>query len=100
MSMYLCLSNKYFRFIHIKAMYKYIHSLHHRNTDIEPFAGLSMHPIEHLFYFTSTLPSLFVFASPFAFLWNAYHLILAPAAGHSGWEDHFQADQFHYLHHR
>ena len=31
------------RFIHIKAMYKYIHSLHHRNTDIEPFAGLSMH---------------------------------------------------------
>ena len=91
---------KYFRFIHIKAMYKYIHSLHHRNTDIEPFAGLSMHPIEHLFYFTSTLPSLFVFASPFAFKWNAYHLILAPAAGHSGWEDHFQADQFHYLHHR
>ena len=81
-------------------MYKYIHSLHHRNTDIEPFAGLSMHPVEHLYYFTSIGPSLLLFASPFTFLWNAYHLIIAPAAGHSGWEDHFQADQFHYLHHR
>ena len=34
-----------------KAMYKYIHSLHHRNTDIEPFAGLCMHPVEHLYYY-------------------------------------------------
>ena len=32
-------------------MYKYVHSLHHRNTDIEPFAGLSMHPVEHLYYY-------------------------------------------------
>jgi hypothetical protein len=28
------------------------------------------------------------------------HLILAPGASHSGFEDHFQADPFHYLHHR
>ena len=28
------------------------------------------------------------------------HLILAPGASHSGYEDHFQADPFHYLHHR
>ena len=28
------------RFIHIKVIYKYVHSLHHRNIDIEPFAGL------------------------------------------------------------
>jgi hypothetical protein len=34
------------RFIHIRALYKYVHSLHHRNTDIEPFSGLCMHPIE------------------------------------------------------
>merc|ERR1712000_596472 len=24
----------------------------------------------------------------------------APGAGHSGWEDHFQADQYHFLHHQ
>jgi sterol desaturase/sphingolipid hydroxylase (fatty acid hydroxylase superfamily) len=27
---------------------RYVHSLHHRNIDIEPFAGLAMHPIEHM----------------------------------------------------
>ena len=88
------------RFIHIKALYKYIHSLHHRNTDIEPFAGLSMHPVEHLYYYSCVGPSLILSASPFAFTWNGVHLLLSPAASHSGWEDHFQADQYHYLHHR
>jgi Delta7-sterol 5-desaturase len=31
------------RLIHVKVIYKYVHSLHHRNIDIEPFAGLSMY---------------------------------------------------------
>mmetsp|Transcript_96142 Transcript_96142/g.170628 ORF Transcript_96142/g.170628 Transcript_96142/m.170628 type:complete len:494 (+) Transcript_96142:67-1548(+) len=88
------------RFIHIKFLYKYVHSLHHRNTDIEPFAGLSMHPIEHLFYFACAGPALYVKASPFAFMWFGIHLLISPAASHSGFEDNFQSDQFHYLHHR
>jgi len=88
------------RFIHIKALYKYIHSLHHRNTDIEPFAGLCMHPVEHLYYYSCLGPSLFIFTTPFAFMWNAVHLLISPAASHSGWEDHMQSDQYHYLHHR
>uniref|UniRef100_A0A6S7ZRJ7 Fatty acid hydroxylase domain-containing protein n=2 Tax=Aplanochytrium stocchinoi TaxID=215587 RepID=A0A6S7ZRJ7_9STRA len=88
------------RFIHIKAIYKYVHSLHHRNTDIEPFAGLSMHPIEHLYYYSCFAPSLYLRLSPFFLLFNGYHLIIAPGASHSGYEDHFQADQMHYLHHR
>ena len=33
-------------------------------------------------------------------MWNGVHLLISPAASHSGWEDHFQADQYHYLHHR
>jgi len=88
------------RFIHIKPLYKYVHSLHHRNTDIEPFAGLCMHPIEHLYYFSCIWPSLYILGSPFHFLWNGVHLLISPAASHSGWEDHFQSDQYHYLHHR
>lgn len=36
------------RLLHFKPIYYLVHSLHHRNTDIEPFAGLSMHPVEHL----------------------------------------------------
>ena len=30
------------RLLHIRVLYKFVHSLHHRNTDIEPFSGLCM----------------------------------------------------------
>jgi hypothetical protein len=33
-------------------------------------------------------------------VWNGVHLLLSPAASHSGYEDHFQSDAFHYMHHR
>jgi sterol desaturase/sphingolipid hydroxylase (fatty acid hydroxylase superfamily) len=88
------------RLLHFKPMFNQVHSLHHRNTDIEPFSGLTMHPVEHLYYYACILPSLVCFASPFHFLWNGVHLLLSPGASHSGWEDHFQSDGFHYMHHR
>ena len=87
------------RLLHFGPLFQQAHSLHHRNTDIEPFAGLAMHPVEHLYYYACVVPSLVFLFSPFAFLWNGVHLVLSPAAGHSGWEDHFQADVFHYIHH-
>ena len=89
------------RFIHIRAIYKYVHSLHHRNSDPEPFSGMTMHPIEHLYYFSNAfIPALYLPGlSPFLFYWCFFHLAIAPACGHSGWEDHFQSDQYHYCHH-
>jgi len=87
------------RFIHLRALYKYIHSLHHRNTAIEPFSGLCMHPIEHLYYVSCMGLHLFFFKSPLHLMANGMHLTLSPAASHSGWEDNWQSDQFHYLHH-
>ena len=72
------------RFIHLRCLYKYIHALHHRNTDIEPFSGLCMSPSEHLYYFSSIAPSVYWHASPFQFLWNGIHLLLSPGAAHSG----------------
>jgi sterol desaturase/sphingolipid hydroxylase (fatty acid hydroxylase superfamily) len=88
------------RFLHYTPLYKQVHSLHHRNTDTEPFSGLCMHPVEHLYYYACIVPSLVFYCSPFAFFWNGVHLLLSPAASHSGYEDHFQSDIFHYLHHR
>lgn len=88
------------RFLHYTPLYKQVHSLHHRNTDIEPFSGLCMHPVEHMYYFACILPNLIFYCSPFALVWNGVHLLLSPAASHSGYEDHFQSDLFHYLHHR
>jgi hypothetical protein len=86
--------------IHITFLYKYIHSLHHRNTDIEPFSGLCMHPVEHLYYFTCYAPCLLLKLHPFVLFWMGLHVVLSPAASHSGYEDHFSADLGHYLHHR
>ena len=88
------------RFLHFAPLYQQVHSLHHRNTDVEPFSGLCMHPVEHLYYYACIAPSLLFVCSPFAFLWNGVHLLLSPGASHSGYEDHFQSDAFHYLHHR
>jgi sterol desaturase/sphingolipid hydroxylase (fatty acid hydroxylase superfamily) len=88
------------RFLHFTPLYQQVHSLHHRNTDTDPYSGLCMHPVEHLYYYSCILPSLLFVCSPFALLWNGVHLLLSPAASHSGWEDHFQSDVFHYMHHR
>lgn len=88
------------RFLHYTPLFKQVHSLHHRNTDIEPFSGLCMHPVEHLYYFACVLPNLVFYCSPYALVWNGAHLLLSPAASHSGYEDHSQSDIFHYLHHR
>ena len=88
------------RFLHIKPLYAFIHSLHHRNTDVEPFSGLTMHPIEHLYYFTSYWPILCFKLSAFALLYVGFHLLISPAAAHSGFEDHSGSDLFHYLHHK
>ena len=38
------------RLLHYGPLYQQVHSLHHRNTDTEPFSGLCMHPVEHLYY--------------------------------------------------
>jgi sterol desaturase/sphingolipid hydroxylase (fatty acid hydroxylase superfamily) len=46
------------RLLHFKFLYKYAHSTHHRNTDVEPFAGLAMHPVEHMYYFSCVAPLL------------------------------------------
>jgi len=88
------------RFLHFGPLYQQVHSLHDRNTDVEPFSGLCMHPVEHLYYYACVAPSLFFYCSPFAFFWCGVHLLLSPAASHSGYEDHFQSDLFHYMHHR
>ena len=30
-----------------------MHALHHKNSDIDCFAGFAMHPLEHLYYFSA-----------------------------------------------
>ncbi len=104
------------RIFHWKPLYRYAHYLHHRNTNVGPWSGLSMHPIEHLLYFTRWIV-LFVFPShPIHMLYLMQRPALNPAIGHTGFdqlvlkadgdadsdtEKRLKIDSFfHYLHHR
>ena len=95
------------RLTHWRPLYRSAHYVHHKNVNIGPWSGLSMHPIEHLIYFSSVLIFWIVPSHPihamFALQWAA----MAPAPGHSGFDKmevtkkvSLPSDYFHYLHHR
>lgn len=96
------------RLIHWKPLYKPVHSLHHRNINVGPWSGLSMHPLEHIVYFSAVLIHWVVPSSPFHAIFNLLHAGISPAVGHLGFhrmvvdgEKGLASDgYFHYLHHR
>ncbi|MFV0307580.1 MAG: sterol desaturase family protein [Desertimonas sp.] len=95
------------RLIHVPALYKPIHSLHHRNVNPSPWSGLSMHPVEHALYFSAMTIHWIVPSHPLHMLFTQMHLAMAPVPGHSGFEEieiggtTLDTHGFaHYLHHR
>ena len=95
------------RLLHIKLLYETVHFVHHRNVNTGPWSGISMHPFEHLVYFSLPLAFIFIPASPFLVTFSLLYLILAPSPSHSGFhryrlgsKDIPAADYFHYLHHK
>jgi sterol desaturase/sphingolipid hydroxylase (fatty acid hydroxylase superfamily) len=97
------------RLIHWKPLYKISHYLHHKNINIGPWSGLSMHPLEHLLYFSGALFHWIIPSPPVAAIFHLLHAGATPALGHTGFhkmvvgkeEKGIMADNyFHYLHHR
>ena len=84
-------------------LYKYAHSLHHKSYNTGPWSGLSMHPIEHLFYYSCIfVPTLFfvgIKQHPIHMLFNKWHAQLSPLPGHDGFDAPGGGSYFHYLHH-
>lgn len=95
------------RLIHWPPLYKTIHSLHHRNTNPAPWSGLSMHPLEHLVYFSTAALFWVVPAHPVHALFCSFHRMMAPVPGHTGF-DRIELGRAavstggyaHYLHHK
>jgi len=96
------------RLLHLPFIYKHVHSLHHRNVNIGPWSGLSMHPVEHLLYLSSLLIH-FVFPShPILVYFHVIYLGPGAAMTHTGYEDLLVRDKrrlalgtfYHQLHHR
>lgn len=96
------------RLLHWPPLYRLAHSVHHHNVNPGPWSGLSMHPVEHLLYFSSVLIHWIVPSHPIHVMFHLLHLGLTPAPGHVGFErmvlsknsaidTHSYA---HYLHHK
>lgn len=96
------------RLIHMPFLYKWVHSVHHTSINPSPWSSLSMHPVEHLLYWSGTLIHLIVPSHPLLVL---YHLQISGTGaviGHIGFDKiefgnksamdtHAYA---HYLHHK
>ncbi|MXW62013.1 MAG: sterol desaturase family protein [Acidimicrobiaceae bacterium] len=98
------------RLLHVRWFYDHAHYLHHRNVNTGPWSGISMHPLEHVIYFSVFLLWWVVPAHPFIVILSGLFNGLSPAVSHSGFE-RFEvgrrqsrtapgADYYHHLHHR
>ncbi|SDB45140.1 sterol desaturase family protein [Bauldia litoralis] len=96
------------RLIHWPPLYRTVHHLHHRNVNAGPWSSISMHPVEHLLYFSGVLIHWIVLSHPIHAMFHLFHAGLAAVIGHFGFEkivvgedDAVDTHAFaHYLHHK
>ncbi len=96
------------RLTHWKPLYKHAHYLHHKNVNPGPWSGLSMHPIEHLLYFSGVLLHWIIPSHPLHAIFHLLHAGISPIPGHTGFfkveagKEHAiqNGGYFHYLHHK
>ncbi|SMY09768.1 sterol desaturase family protein [Flavimaricola marinus] len=96
------------RLIHIPPLYQWIHSLHHNSVNPAPFSSLSMHPVEHLLYFSGILVHFILPSNPFLAMYHLYFAGYGAVVGHVGFDKVVLNDEKavpthaynHYLHHK
>ena len=96
------------RLLHWKPLYRIAHAVHHRNNNIGPWSGLSMHPIEHLIYLSSVLIHVAFASHPIHIFFHMHWDTLGAATSHTGFEALtfrgrpilFLGSFHHQLHHR
>lgn len=96
------------RLLHVPFLYRHVHALHHRNINVGPWSGLSMHPVEHVIYLGSVLIHFVVPTNPVHILYHMQYLTLTAATTHTGFEGVLMKDQnrlklgtfHHQMHHR
>jgi len=81
-------------------LYRRVHSLHHKSSNPGPWAGLSMHPVEHLLYYSCTWLCFVLPLHPLVFLFTKFHADISPVGGHDGHADPGGGGAgYHWLHH-
>ncbi|MEM7293319.1 MAG: sterol desaturase family protein [Pseudomonadota bacterium] len=96
------------RALHWRPLFELAHRLHHRNNNVGPWSGLSMHPIEHLLFFSSILIHIIVPVHPVHILFHMQHQALTASTSHTGFtglvlggKNRYALGTFHHqMHHR
>lgn len=73
------------RLLHTNALYRF-HALHHRNTDVGPWSGLSMHPVEHVMYFGTVVIHLVLPTHPVHLIFHLMFYAILAVTTHTGFE--------------
>ena len=96
------------RLLHWGPLFRAAHELHHRNANTGPWTGISMHPLEHLIYFSVFVLWWVVPVHPVVVILTGLYQGIGPSVSHSGFDQVVltggakvaAGDQFHHLHHR
>lgn len=96
------------RLIHTPFLYKWVHSVHHNSINPSPWSSLSMHPVEHLFYFSTILYHLILPSNPVIALYQLHVAGFGAVPGHVGFDKVEVTETsaisthayIHYLHHK
>ncbi len=73
------------RLLHWPPLYRAVHQLHHRNTNVAPWAGMSMHPVEHLIFLGSVLIHFVIPANPLLIIFHLQYYVLSAITTHTGY---------------
>lgn len=96
------------RLIHTPFLYKWVHSVHHNSVNPSPWSSLSMHPVEHLAYFSVALLHVIIPSNPVLAIYQLHFSGFGAVVGHVGFDRVEVADKAaipshafaHYLHHK
>jgi sterol desaturase/sphingolipid hydroxylase (fatty acid hydroxylase superfamily) len=96
------------RLLHVGPLYTWFHSVHHRAINPSPWSSLSMHPVEHLLYFSTALWHLVLPSNPVLAIYQIHFAGFGAIPGHIGFDkmeigQDFAIDSHsygHYLHHK
>lgn len=94
--------------IHQGPLYRWVHAVHHNSVNPSPWSSLSMHPVEHLLYWSDILIHLVLPSHPLLVLYHLQVTGTGAVVGHIGFDkietgpakainSHAYA---HYLHHK
>lgn len=74
------------RLIHWGPLYRWVHSVHHNSVNPSPWSSLSMHPVEHLLYWSDILIHLILPSHPLLVLYHLQVTGTGAVIGHVGFD--------------